>query len=219
MKLSTAVKFIGILIIAVNISACGRVLSEVLQSSVGATKPKEQASCNFVQNIYNERISWKKNLPIHLQIHESVPPEFYSSIESALKDWEQALNKNLFVIDNYSAKGPLDPRQDGANVIYWMNQWESGRKTEQARTLVYWLGNTIKEADIRINARDFSYYVSNAKSTRDVHLESLLVHEFGHLLGLKHNDAANSVMATSLAALTVRTQIPQQDQESMRCEY
>lgn len=202
-------------VLAVALSACTKFnVTEALSSSYNS-----EPDCGFVQNVYGERISWKNQTPIRLNLHESVPSQFYPAIEAAVRDWERALGRPVFQIVQYGLKGTLQPRQDGVNIIYWMNTWETNRSSEQARTSVYWVGDEIREADVRINAKDFIYYVTNPVGVRDVHLESLLVHELGHVLGLKHKDSGGSVMATYLSSLTVRTAISKTDVDSVRCEY
>lgn len=202
-------------LLALVLTACGKAnMFDALTPSY-----KSQEDCGFVQNVYGERISWKKKSPIRLSIHESVPSQYYPAIEAALKNWESALRRPLFQIVEYGSKGPLQPRQDGVNVIYWLETWESNRSSEQARTSVYWVGNEIREADVRINAKDFTYYVGTSSGGREVHLESLLVHEIGHILGLKHKDSGGSVMATYLSANTDRSLISKTDEDSIRCEY
>lgn len=196
------------------LSACGQTLADAVNPSYGA-----ENDCGFVQNVYGQRISWKNNLPIRLSFHSSVPSEYYPAIENALKKWETATGRPLFQVVAYNLSGPLQPRQDGVNMIYWMNTWEANRTSEQARTSVYWVGDEIREADIRINAKDFTYYVTTPRSGRDVHLESLLVHELGHVLGLKHKDAGGSVMGTYLASTTNRATVTKTDVDAVRCEY
>lgn len=189
-------------------------LGEMLSPSHNA-----QEDCGFVMNFYRERISWKNKTPIVLSIHESVPAEFYPAIQAAMKDWETVLGRPIFQIREFGAPGPLDPRQDGVNLIYYMKTWEDSRSVEQARTSVYWTGDEIREADVRINAKDFSFYVKSPKDAHDVHMESLMVHELGHVLGLRHRDSGGSVMATYLAAQTERDSIGKTDVDSIRCEY
>jgi hypothetical protein len=180
---------------------------------------KPEFDCGFVQNVYGERISWKTNIPIRFYIHESVPPEFRSVIESAMKKWEQVTSRELFQIVSKSYSGPDNPRQDGLNIIYWLKTWDPNRSSEQGRTSVYWIGNEIREADIRINALNFTYYIDQPKSVRDVHFESLIIHELGHVLGLKHIDDGMSVMGTYLSSSTERTHITGADASSLQCEY
>lgn len=178
-----------------------------------------QESCGFVQNVYGERISWKGQLPIRLSVHESVPTEFYPNIEEAIKGWETSTGRQIFEVVRWGSRGPALPRQDGDNVIYMLDSWEEAKKTEQARTSVYWVGDQIREADIRLNGKDFAFYSNAAAAGREVHMTSLVIHELGHVLGLKHEDQGGSVMATYLASNTVRSAISDSDMNSVRCEY
>lgn len=182
-------------------------------------QPKGQPDCGFVQNVYGERVAWKKGLPITLYIHESVPQTAYTAIENAVKDWEVAMGRPMFRVGGYGIKSSATPQQDGVNMIYWMPTWEVEKASEQARTSVYWISNEIKETDIRVNATNFSFFTDTPTSSRDVHLESLILHELGHVLGLKHEDHSNSVMATYLAYQAKRTDISARDKDSIRCEY
>ncbi len=193
------------------------VMALVLQAC--APKKKAEKDCGFVQNVYGERISWKTGSPVVINIHESVPAQYYPAIEAAIKDWESSSGKVLFKIGAYGVGGPIKPRQDGVNVIYWMDTWEANKTSEQARTSVYWVGSEIKEADIRINHKNFNYYVDEASGSGDVHFSSLLVHELGHVLGLKHKDGQNSVMATYLSSLVKRDVVSTADLSSLSCEY
>jgi hypothetical protein len=178
-----------------------------------------QEACGFVQNVYGERISWKGNTPIALYVHQSFPVEFYGSLQRAIKRWEDNVGHPLFQIISWNVPGPLNPRQDGVNMIYYMNTWEVDRGSEQARTSVYWVGDTVREADLRLNAHDFKFYDEIAQTSGEVHMESLLLHELGHILGLKHNDTKGSVMATYLSSLTIRNVIQGLDSSNLKCEY
>ncbi len=212
---STHLGLILIPIFALVLSACGK--SNVFDSISPSYSAEEDQG--FVQNAYGQRVSWKGQTPIPLVIHESVPSQFYPAITAAIKSWETALGKPLFRIVQFGAKGPLQPREDGANIVYWMDAWEANRTTEQARTSVRWVGDEIREADIRINAKNFSFYVTTPKDSRDVHFESLMVHELGHVLGLKHKDTGGSVMATYLSSVEDRSQVSKTDIESIHFEY
>ncbi len=227
--------FIFLTIIFTLLASCSREqMGDVFSESYNP-----EFSCGFVQNTYEERVSWKHNLPVVLYIHESVPKEFVPQIESAIKTWELAVGYPLFKMASASLEGPLKPRQDGFNIIYWMDTWEDSKDKEQGRTSIYWMGDQIKEADIRINAKDFTYYTAFSDSSdlavstdtnnpqgssstthpKSIHFESLILHELGHVLGLSHTEQGNSVMAPTLAAATERSALAEVDVQSMRCEY
>lgn len=183
-----------------------------------ACAPKSQEDCGFVQNVYGERVSWKGSIPITLYVHASVPTEYIPAIQAAAKVWEQKAGKQLFNIVTTPISGVIDPHRDGTNIIYMMDTWEADRGAEQARTSVYWVGDQIKEADMRINGK-YKFYWKDLTSANSVNIEALVLHEMGHILGLKHKDSGGSVMATYLPSATDRTTLAETDSSSLQCEY
>lgn len=184
-----------------------------------APNPKSEESCNFVQNVYGQRISWKDQVPIPLVVHADFPRDFIPALERATKVWESAAGHPLFSIVSTNYKDSSTPAKDGKSVIYWLKTWESDKPTEQARTSIYWVGDQIREADLRVNDKNFNFYTDTSTEEKGVHLESLLIHELGHVLGLKHNDGSSSVMATYLALQVKRETLSSPDKEAMSCEY
>ena len=182
-------------------------------------KYKAEASCGFIQNAYGERVAIH-DLPLHLSLHSSYPEIYRPVFIIAMQEWETRLNRPLFILEDPRDEGPLDPRRDSKNVIYWMDTWEADKSTEQARTSVYWEGDAIREADMRINAHDFTFYEETPKGEKnEVHLKSLLIHELGHVLGLAHRNDTASVMQPYLADDTSRPQLASIDVQSASCEY
>lgn len=180
-----------------------------------------EASCNFVQNAELQRISWSKNLPVRLFLHNSVPPEAYDAIDRAISEYNAHLGggKEVFKIVARGAGGDLNPVRDGYSMIYWFKTWDADRPTEQARTTIHWAGTEIFEADIRINAANFSYFYGSEPSIMGVDLASLLVHELGHALGLAHNVSTGSVMNFYLNFGQDRRKLSDEDLASLGCEY
>lgn len=200
---------LGIITGLILVQACGR-------------KLPQEAPCNFVQNQDLQRVSWDRNLPVTLYLDSSVPSDYQSAIVAAVDKWNEVGRKirvgNFFQLLG-SSPGSSSPRQDGYNKIYVLNSWEDSKRTEQARTTVYWSGNRIYEADIRINREDFDYYFSDTPDYSKVHLESLMVHELGHVLGLAHNSTTESVMQVTLANGKSRVDPGNIDVNSLKCEY
>ncbi|RYZ84685.1 MAG: matrixin family metalloprotease [Proteobacteria bacterium] len=189
-----------------------------------ACAPKSQDDCGFVQNVYGERISWKGQYPITIWVHESVPQEYMGAIVAAANTWRDATGKSLFnIVTDQKVSGPLNPQKDSRNIIYFLNSWEEDKSSEQARTSIYWIGDQIKEADMRINGK-FTYYwnqpgITSQNRVSSVNIEALIIHELGHVLGLKHKDNASSVMATYLSNNTDRVNIADTDKTALQCEY
>lgn len=205
--------------------------------SLSSCAPKEQSDCGFVQNVYGQRISWKQKRPVAVEISATVPADLKSAIYRAAASWEKKAGRKVFEITEENLQ-QLDadnsvPRRDKKNGIYFLSNWESDKKSEQGRTSVYWAGDEIQEADIRINAADFAYYNENSqvltrgtgttsssqKSSAGYSFEALILHEMGHFLGLKHREDQGSVMATYLSANTNRTQVADVDSQNVQCEY
>lgn len=198
----------------------GLLLVSLISLSMVACAPrhKSQPDCGFVQNVYGERISWKDSGPVGLYVHESFPPHLIPALQKAMDSWALVLGRPAFRIIQTGYQSSI-PRQDGVNVVYWMTTWEAEKATEQARTSIYWLGDQIREADIRVNAKNFTFFLDVTVNPQSIHLESLLLHELGHVLGLKHKDDKVSVMATYLASNATRTEISDTDKENIKCEY
>jgi len=183
-----------------------------------AAKPAPEASCNFVQNSEQQRVSWGSQVPVVLYIDSSVPNEFFDDIKSAAETWNKDIGREVIKIGGY-VDTKADPAQDGHNIIYYMHTWEEDKSNEQARTTVYWAGDRIYEADVRINAKDFTFSSGDSLEPSRVDMQSLVLHEFGHVLGLAHSVAPQSVMARSLPNDIMRRALSSSDEDSIRCEY
>jgi len=204
----------------------------VVEIFLSGCAPKQSEDCGFVQNVYGQRISWKSNMPIKLVINQSVPTELRPAIYRAAATWEKNIGRKVFEISE-EINGSAKPARDRKNGIYFLTEWESDRKSEQGRTSVYWAGDEIQEADIRINVADFTFYDQDPKQLVRVqnnnlnmksdnmgyNFEALILHELGHFLGLKHREDGGTVMATYLSANTDRVNVAQVDVESVQCEY
>lgn len=179
-----------------------------------------QESCNFVQNPEQQRVSWNRQVPVKLYLHSSVPTEAYAAIDRAVEEinLKAGNGHDLIKIVSRGASGALDPKKDGYSMIYWYKDWSDSR-SEQARTTIYWQGAEIFEADMRVNADTFQYYEGEDTNFTNVDLQSLIVHELGHVLGLAHNATSGSVMNITLNEGQNRRKLGDMDLASLKCEY
>jgi len=172
-----------------------------------------------VQNPDQQRLSWNNHLPVLLYIHNSVPTQAYGSIDRAVQEFNSHFNREIFRVAARGVGGDLAPKKDGYSTIYWFNTWDQKKSNEQARTTIQWVGAEIFEADMRINAVNFSYYFGTGETFSGLDLESLLVHELGHVLGQEHSVTTGSVMYFSLGQGQVRRKLNDQDLANLKCEY
>jgi len=183
-------------------------------------KPEPEDQCNFVLNSVDQRVSWNGRTPVVLYIHESVPKKYRKVVDIAMEKWRYALGTQLFKLGGVVNTG--GPAQDGSSVIYWRKSWDVDRQEEQGRTTIYWTGTQIFEADVSINNRDFEFFWSDEPEPNKVDVESLLVHELGHVLGLSHSAIKGSVMVSSLpkgVVSSARRNPDKADLDSLKCEY
>jgi hypothetical protein len=188
-------------------------------------KSPPQESCNFVQNSEMQRVSWGIKTPVVLLIDQSVPSAYFDSIKKAAAKWNESVGREIIKIGGWSNTGSRGSVPDGVNLIYFQNNWD-GSTSEQARTTIYWSGDRIYEADIKVNERDFAFFPSDVPEAGKLDMESLMIHEFGHVLGLKHITISGSVMQPTLSGATAmnlgagfRRKLTASDETSIRCEY
>lgn len=172
--------------------------------------------CGFVQNSEGQRVSWRSR-PVNMFVSSDVPQDAYPAIQKAMDKWNQTLGYKILVLAGVS--NSKEPANDGKNVIYWPSTWTDPKSNEQGNTTIFWKGEQISEADIKINAQSYVFSYDTSPSTSQVDLESLFLHELGHVLGLKHEDAQVSVMNRVLAKGSSRTSPYEVDRVHIKCEY
>lgn len=160
---------------------------------------------------------WKRSLPIRFVTSDEINPEVVKQLQSAMKSWELAVGKTLFAYDGNEAKKGADFRQlyeplsDGRNGNYFDFNWfGSTGKSNSVLATTIWENSpsdpaAIVKADIRYNAEFYVFGNSLEEFSEGkriiVDMESLALHELGHLLGLTHvkdTDDRFSVMNPSL---------------------
>ncbi len=220
--------------IAFNLTSCGPTSDGKTEFPHGNPSnsrglDRHSENCGFEVDSRGERISWKGKLPIVLYLSKSFPRDYIPQVEEAIQIWEDALNRKLFQLMVGDAPAQLSekPSADGISALYWLSEWttlEKNKDGEQGRAEVYALDNQYIEGDILINATfdKVTFFTTENDNTNDlhrIHLTSLLVHELGHVLGLKDNDQKTSVMYGYLAENEIRTKVSTKDIKNLKCEY
>lgn len=160
-------------------------------------------NCGFSKNIYGIRVKWDK-LPIVVKIDSSVPKEYISSIEFAVSKWNST-GMNLF---------KLSDSLPANVVVYNVTDWKR-LPQEQGVTRLFWSDATINKATVSINSQNFEFFFG--KKGEGVSLDSLMLHEFGHVIGLVHYEG--SIMNPFLAKNTYVGEVSQHEINSINCVY
>lgn len=179
-----------------------------------------EMDCGFVQNTYGQRVSWKKNIPVTLLIHKSFPTEYRDTLQKAAQIWSDAAGMTLFKFTEESPSDVSDkPQRDAINTVHWLQEWSEQQKNLQALTHLYWKNNLLYESDVSVDAKYFNFFLDTKQTPQDIHLESLLIHELGHVLGLKHRSTVPSVMWAILEGSSIRNALTSADRSTLKCEY
>jgi hypothetical protein len=160
---------------------------------------------------------WSKNLPIVFKTSGEMQSEVVEQLRRAMKTWETAVGKPMFRYEGIEDTRGADfadlyqPLDDPLNSHYFDFNWgiATGKSASVLATTI-WENDPsdaarIVKGDIRYNAEFYIFgdalkQYSEGKRTI-VDMESLALHEVGHLLGLAHiaeSDDRYSVMNPSL---------------------
>ena len=192
------------------------------------------ASCSFNENrctfniepISGTRIQWRKDLPVTLRIHEDIPEAAHVALVNAADRWNEAAGRDLLIIhDKLFGSDNMCPSRDFYNVIYFAPSpcRPLDTKTAYARNRIR--SNKIVESDVVFN--DFGGFFPGSGHEEYfsiphrfyIDLESVAVHEFGHVLGLQHSDYPESVMGKSLRNGEEKRELSDTDVHNVRCAY
>ncbi|MGE0171570.1 MAG: matrixin family metalloprotease [Oligoflexales bacterium] len=196
--------------------ACG---SSLYQVSLDEDSHMEASNTNAADPSSNEygihaRDGWT-NLPVSSLLSVEMMMEQKVHLYAAMLKWEWAVGRKLFRLDGNTAKHGDDfvdlysSLNDQLNGHYLDLDWEKTAKKREVLATTIWSYDTsntkIATADIRFNEE---YYLigdslkTKASETKEVvDMQSLALHELGHLLGLAHVGAEEdeySIMRPSM---------------------
>lgn len=144
----------------------------------------------------------RQQLPVTFYVdYSTIDKETDAAIVRAADDWNNAVGAIIVRI-----KG--DSLSSAMNLDGWNNITRGTTRPEQhAFTRAYFLNDHIVDTDIILSL------------TTKADIESIMVHEIGHSLGLAHNENFHSVMRPSLSIYETRRTPSEEDVNAINCLY
>ena len=208
----------AVIIFSLFLGGCDQYQLNQPSSGYSDLASAEQDSCYYNLDSTGHLISWAPETLVTFHFENDVPTEMRGAIQEVASKWTTATGESLIQFSPTSVDSS-GTKLDYKNIIYWIRDSEYFKPNEQGRTVTRWKRSKITDSDILINASAFQFFLQAPAVGSKIHLGSLLIHEFGHALGLRHIPFSQSLMYPSLSYLQVRTTVSSIDSKTLRCEY
>jgi hypothetical protein len=124
------------------------------------------------------------------------------AVRACFDQWQAISGTTLKFEEAGLLAGAVDINtQDDRNVVFWArgstlvaNQTADIRGTTGVTFYDVFSDNTIAEADIVLNGAQFTWFTDFNNPTQAQFVESVLLHEIGHFLGLEHSPLGGATM-------------------------
>ena len=138
--------------------------------------------------------------------------EFRAAILRAANTWTYAEEADI----TFTYAGSTNSTRvgfNGANEIIFVNDGMvdgAGNSRPLATALVFYMKSTIVETDIKINDA-YAWYAAGGLSPAQFDLQSVVLHELGHWLGLGHDEDDRAIMYAEMAPGIVKRALFEND--------
>ncbi|MFN9067747.1 MAG: matrixin family metalloprotease, partial [Bdellovibrionales bacterium] len=163
-------------------------------------------------------IAWPANSFVNFHFAADFPEAYKDRLREVASVWKNSRGESIIKFSN-SPRSSSSSQSDGLNIIYWVDDASRFQTNEQGRTIVRSRNSQIIDADIMVNADSFEYFIDPPSNGIKVHAPSLMVHEFGHALGLRHIPFQESLMYSHLGFMQIRVEPQEIDKTALRCKY
>ena len=172
--------------------------------------------CGTIKSQLTKMESSWTTFPIAFQIDSTVPDYFQESIRKSAQMWNTALGFPAISISENMASLVDHKLSKNNNVIAWSTNPQDLRPKTEGETFMTWKGSKIKSANILLNAAYYQFSFEGMDPNK-IDLTSLMLHEFGHALGLEHSLNEDSVMRDGLKVGEIRQDFSEEDLNIALC--
>ncbi|MGE0174123.1 MAG: matrixin family metalloprotease [Oligoflexales bacterium] len=190
--------------IVLLVTACGN----GQQFEISDEPASQTASVGATSSAFHNPNGWSQPVLFHLD--SEVPEDLHAAIVQAAATWNEAIGHDVIIVDGTSSLPRSDTLyeslSDNETIVYYEPNWlATTAKPESVIATTIWEnengenGNIVR-GDIILNAENY-YFVDTTSEDLDfedpryfVDTETVVLHEFGHLLGLGHLEDDSSVM-------------------------
>lgn len=192
-------------------------LSSILVTSCGPQRI-DRKDCGFYMENHR-RIGWGKNsIPVVFYIDESVPREFIPKIIEAGEEWEKVLNKNMFIFTTDKPVVTFVQNLLGLRLNVISTSTDIGN-TVNAVTKFTWVFPYLVNTDIVINMTEQYWDIEDPINPGMIELKGVMMHEFGHALGLRHNPDDNTSIMYPYSKTGEKILMNETDMNNIICHY
>lgn len=170
------------------------------------------------------KATWKVDaLPVVVGFAGAAPPGISLDPVALLKVAESTWTEPSCTLVSMTAVASITTlgaeAEDGKNdVLVHTTSWDPPLTVGAAgQTVIYVRGGAIVEADIHLNAKDYTFALGDQPGKID--LQSVLTHELGHLVGIGHTDVARATMNASLPSGIAARSLERDDREAICALY
>ncbi len=162
---------------------------------------------------------WDTCLQVH--INEKIPDyltkeQVWNQVQTAIDNWNASPDANiqLTLAGWTNAEVGHDDGGYNANVIIIRHEpgsWSHGRKLGNASTRFNSETGQMWGCDVEVNGVAHGISINGRPSGMEIDLQSTVLHELGHCLGLAHSNVPGSVMEEQIILGDVRQALTQDD--------
>ena len=199
--------------------ASGKILLQPASSPAGSSSARQYVYNNYKWPTTDIRFFVNANTQ-QAGGDNSSHDDFLAAIRRAANTWTYAAEADI----NFNYAGSTTSTKvgfNGANEIVFVNDGlvdGAGNNRPLATALVFYMKSTIVETDIKINDA-YTWYAAGSLSTAEFDLQSVVLHELGHWLGLGHDEDDQAVMYAQMATGIVKRALFDYDLQGIAALY